>query len=96
MIVRAFEYFVSSITLYSRLRDDFELGSIYLLAKLTSKVGNLEDNELLESYFEQCTDSRQRIVVVIINEISPFQYRIFNTSKYCTYWKVLVVVLQQL
>lgn len=69
MIARAFEYFATSRSLYSRLRDDFELPSITLLTKLTSKVGNLEDNEFLQSYFQHCTDPRQRNVVLIIDEI---------------------------
>ena len=69
MIARAFEYFASSRSLYRRLRDDFELPSISLLTKLTSKVGNLEDNEFLHSYFEHCTDLRQRNVIIIIDEI---------------------------
>ena len=69
MIARAFEYFATSRSLYTRLRDDFELTSISLLTKLTSKVGNVGDNEFPQSYFQHCTDPRQRNVVLIINEI---------------------------
>ena len=69
VIARALEYFATSRSLYSRLRDDFELSSISLLTKLTSKVGNVEDNEFFQSYFEHCTDPRQRNIVLIIDEI---------------------------
>ena len=69
MIARAFDNFASSRSLYSRLRDDFDLPSISLLTKLTSKVGNLEVNGFLESYSEHCTDPRQRNVIIIINGI---------------------------
>ena len=50
-IARAFEYFATLRSLYSRLRVDFELPSISLLTKLTSKAGNVDDNEFLQSYF---------------------------------------------
>ena len=43
---------------------------VSLLTKLTSKVGNLEDNEFLQSYFEHCTNLRQRNVIIIIDEIN--------------------------
>ena len=45
MIGRAFEYFAVSISLYSCLCEDYELPSTPMLTNLTSKVGNLEDND---------------------------------------------------
>lgn len=68
MVARAFEYFSLSRTLYSRLRDDYELPSISLMTKLTSKVRNVEDNDFLKFYFEKCSIF-QRQVILLIDEI---------------------------
>jgi len=65
VIARAFEYFSLSRTLYSRLREDFELPSVTLLTKLTSKVHNVEDDKFLKSYFEQCLDNQSNVNVLI-------------------------------
>ena len=50
MIGRAFEYLAISRSLYSRLREGYELPSITMLTNLTSKVGNLEVNDFLNSF----------------------------------------------
>ena len=53
-IVRAFEYFAISRSLYERLREDYELPSISLLTKLTSKLDSaIDDKVFLNSVFFQ-------------------------------------------
>ena len=43
VLIRAFEYFVTSWSLYYRLRDDFKLPRMRILSALTSKVSKLND-----------------------------------------------------
>ena len=43
IIIRAFEYFCTSRTLYSKLRQDYALPSIRTLTRITSKVGKLDE-----------------------------------------------------
>lgn len=43
VIVRAFEYYCTSRSLYSKLRHDYNLPSIRTLQRLTSKVGKLNE-----------------------------------------------------
>ena len=45
VIVRAFEYFVISRSLYKRLREDLELPSIPTLTRITSKVNSALGDE---------------------------------------------------
>ena len=68
MIGRAFEYFAISRSLYRRLREDYELPSITMLTKLTSKVSNLDD-DFLASFFGNISDVRQKNVTLLIDEI---------------------------
>ena len=49
VIARAFEYFALSRSLYSRLREDYELPSVSTLTKLISKVSSLQDIEWLSN-----------------------------------------------
>ena len=69
MIGRAFEYFGISRSLYSRLREDYELPSITMLTNLTSKVGNLEDNDFVSSFLGNIQDIRQKNVIFLIDEV---------------------------
>lgn len=55
--------------MYIRFRDDYELPGISTLTRLTSKVGNVDDNEFLKTFFEHCTDPRQKNVVLLIDEV---------------------------
>ena len=67
MIGRAFEYFAISRSLYRRLREDYELPSITMLTKLTSKVSNLDGNDFI--FFGNISDVRQKNVTLLIDEI---------------------------
>ena len=49
---RAFEYFATSRSLYSRLQQDFQLPSIRTLTIITSKVGKVAKTEFLASIFK--------------------------------------------
>ena len=69
MIGRAFEYFAISRSLYSRLREDYELPRITMLTNLTSKVGNLEDNEFLSSFFGIFKTFVKNNVTILIDEV---------------------------
>ena len=67
-IIRAFEYFATSRTLYNRLREDYELPSVKTLTRLTSKVNKTDDTQLLKNVFENIED-RQRRCILLIDEV---------------------------
>ena len=67
-IIRAFEYFARSRTLYYRLREDYELPNIPTLTRLTSKVNIIDDTQLLKNVF--CNvEERQKICILLIDEV---------------------------
>ena len=55
-IIRAFEYFTLSRSLYNRLRIDFKLPSVKTLTKLTSTVEKLDDDEFITKIFSNVND----------------------------------------
>ena len=68
-IVRAFEYFSLSRTLYSRLRQDYELPSISLLTKITSKLDSaFDDKEFLNSVLSNL-DEKQKHCIILVDEV---------------------------
>ena len=67
-MVRAFEYFTSSRTLYSKLRVDYELPSISTLTRLTSKVSNTEDETFINSVFSKL-EGGQKNCMLLIDEV---------------------------
>ena len=68
-IVRAFEYFSVSRSLYNRLRHDYELPSISLLTRITSKLdSSLDDKEYLNSLFSNL-DEMQKHCVILVDEV---------------------------
>ena len=67
-IVRSFEYFALSRSLYSRLRDDYELPSIVTLTRLTSKVSNIDDSVVLKNVLSNVTRG-QKSFIVLIDEV---------------------------
>ena len=69
-IVRAFEYFAISRSLYERLREDYELPSISLLTKLTSKLDSaMDDIEFLNSVFSKLENEMQKKCMLLIKEV---------------------------
>ena len=67
-IVRAFDYFATSRTLYNRLRDDYELPSVSTLTRLTSKVNKVDDTLFLKNIFTNIEEN-QTICEILIDEI---------------------------
>ena len=68
MIIRAFEYFATSRSLYNRLRQDFELPDVTTLTRLTSKVDNCGDTDFLRNVFD-AIDDKQRSCILLIDEV---------------------------
>ena len=68
IIIRALEYFCTSRTLYSKLRQDYALPSIRTLTRITSKVGKLDEGHFLKKVFQNMNE-RQKLCIVIFDEI---------------------------
>ena len=68
IIVRAYEYFSKSRTLYNRLRSDYQLPSISTLTKVTSKVSKITDSKFLKSVFEKL-QQQQKACIILIDEV---------------------------
>jgi hypothetical protein len=64
-MVRAFEYFATSRSLYGRLRDDFELPSISTLTRLSSKVNNSSDISFINAIFANLKDEQKQYTLLI-------------------------------
>ena len=62
--VIAFEYFSISRSLYNRLREDYELPSISLLTRITSKLdSSLDDKDYLNSLFSHLDEMQKHCPV---------------------------------
>ena len=59
VIVRAFEYFACSRSLYHRLREDFQLPSITTLKRITSKVSKVSDDTYISSIFSKLNSGQK-------------------------------------
>ena len=68
IITRAFEYFVTSRTLYKRLCSDYKLPSIRTLTRITSKISSLDDLQFLCKIISGL-NNRQRNCVVMLDEV---------------------------
>ena len=64
MTTRAFEYFATSRTLYSRLQQDFQLLSIRTLTRITSKIGGVAETEFLASVFKNLSPCKWRCIIL--------------------------------
>ena len=64
-IIRAFEYFAISRSLYSRLHVDYKLPNEKTLSKLTSKVSNIDDDKFLVNIFSNLPEKQQRCIVFV-------------------------------
>ena len=64
MIVRAFEYFSTSQSLYNQLRRDFKLPSTRTLTQLISKVSKLDDKGFLRRIFHLLPYSAKQCIVM--------------------------------
>ena len=68
VIVRAFEYFARSRSLYNQLRNDFQLPSVATLTRITSKVSNIDDNAFISSVFSKL-NSGQKHCILLLDEV---------------------------
>ena len=68
IIVRAFEYFATSRTLYNRLRIDQQLPSVTTLTRITSKVAKVPENTFLNRVFKTLK-TNQKLCVVLHDEV---------------------------
>ena len=64
IIVRAFEYFTTSRSLYHRLRQDFQLPSVQTLTRITSKVTKLDDTAFSTAVFKSLEESQRQCVLL--------------------------------
>ena len=69
IIIRAFQYFATSRTLYHKLRIDYQLPSVQTLTKITSKVAKLDETAFGRSVFNAVKDEKQRMCVVLQDEV---------------------------
>ena len=67
-IIRSFEYFAKSRTLYKDLVKDYQLPSITTLTKLTSKTCALGDFDFVKTIIGTL-DSRQKQCIVLVDEV---------------------------
>ena len=68
MATRAFEYFATYRSVYSRLQQDFQLPRICTLTRITSKVRKVAETEFLSSIFKNLSPC-QRLCIVLWNKI---------------------------
>ena len=68
ILMRAFEYFATSRSLYTKLRDGYKLPSVTTLTLLTSKVTKLDDLKFLGEVFNNI-EERQRRCIILVDEI---------------------------
>ena len=64
MKTRAFEYFATSRSLYSRLQHDFQLPSIRILIRITSKVGKVAETEFLANILKNLSPCQRRCIIL--------------------------------
>ena len=60
LIVRAFQYFATSRSLYNRLRINNQLPSIKTLTRITSKVSTLNKTYFMRSVFNALKENRKQ------------------------------------
>lgn len=67
-VVKAFDFFVTSRALYSKLRNEYKLPSIRTLTRITSSISKQEDSAFLEGIFKSLIPE-QRICVLLHDEV---------------------------
>ena len=80
IIIRAFEYFATSRTLYNRLRRDFQLPSITTLTRITSKVSKIPENTFLCSILKSLDDN-QKLCVILHDEVYVKKMLLYHGGK---------------
>ena len=64
MMTRAFGYFATSRSLYSRLQQNFQLPSICTLTRITSRVGKVAETEFLACIFKILLPCQRRCIIL--------------------------------
>ena len=67
-IVRAFEYFATSRSLYNRLRVDYKLPSVQTLTRITSKVSKVDEGFFLKKVFSS-VEEEQKLCFLLHDEV---------------------------
>ena len=78
-ITRAFEYYATSRSCYSKLAKDYELPCVRSLQRITSKFGKFDETKFLSSVFSHL-DERQRRCVLMLDEIYAKSALLFHGS----------------
>ena len=68
IIVRAFQYFVTSRSLYHQLREEYELPSIKTLTRITSKIAKIGNEDFYANVFSDI-DNHQKNCVLLQDEV---------------------------
>ena len=68
MIMRAFQYFATSRSLYKRLIIDYQLPSVSTLTRINSKVSKVEDVPFLKRVLDT-TEKKQKYCVLLHYEV---------------------------
>ena len=68
IIIRAFEYFATSGSLHNRPSIDYQLPSVSMLTRITSKVSKLSETTFLHGVFK-CLKENQKLCVLMHDEI---------------------------
>ena len=68
VVTRAFEYFATSRSLYSRLAKDYQLPIIRTLTRITSKVGSQDDVSFLQNVLQN-VETWQRKCILMLDEV---------------------------
>ena len=68
-VLRAFEYFAISRALYKQFANDYQLPSVSMLTKITSKSASVSDLDFIDKVFRNL-DAKQRQCLILVDEIS--------------------------
>ena len=77
IIIRAFEYFATSRSLYNRLKLDYQLPSIQTLTRITSKVSKLGELDFLQRIFNSIEEN-QKECTIIFDEVYVKQMMLYH------------------
>ena len=64
VLVRAFSYYALSRTLYARIRKDYQLPSVSILARVTSSCNKVSTPSFLKTVFESLEDEKKPCVLL--------------------------------
>ena len=64
-IVRAFEYFALSRSMYNRIWEDFELPCVSTLTNFTSKIKSVDDVSYISNVFSRLSDELKTCILIL-------------------------------